>query len=429
MAGRPTHRSREAPPRHVTVIGAGIVGACSAAWLQRAGFDVTIVDRAPPGTATSFGNAGSISPSAVLPVAMPGMVRKVPGWLADPLGPLTIRWSYLPRVLPWLLQFLRHATREEVVRVAGAMSALMQTVFEDYERILPGGAFRELIRRNGCLYVYESEAELAAARWTIELRRGLGARMEEIGESEIRQLEPALARKFRHGVFAPDNGSTVDPSLLVNAIVNSVLAAGGSLVQAEVSDIAFGEDGPKALVTTHGSLPVDGLVLATGAWSRRLSGRLGVRVPLETQRGYHVTFAEPGVEVSRTVMWNRRSVFVNPMRPGLRVAGTVELAGLDAVPNHDRADRLGDIAAEMFPDLDRRSPSRWMGHRPCLPDSLPVIDRSPTHPNVLFAFGHQHVGMCSAAPTGRLVAQLMRREPASIDLAPFSASRFGGLAA
>jgi D-amino-acid dehydrogenase len=349
----------------------------------------------------------------------------VPGWLADPLGPLTIRWPYLPQVAPWLVRFLRHGTPEEVARIAAAMRSLMAPVFEDYERILPPARFRELIRRNGCLYVYETEAELAAARWSLDLRRDLGARMEEIGAAEIAELEPALARRFSRGIFAPDNGSTVDPSRLVNAIADEVRAAGGRILGGEVRDFDFDATGPAAAVTDAGPVPFDALVLAAGAWSGRLAARLGVRVPLETQRGYHVTFAEPGIEVNRTVMWNRRSVFVNPMTPGLRIAGTVELAGLAAAPNWDRAGKLAQIAAEMFPGLDRARPSQWMGHRPCLPDSLPVIDRAPRHRNVILAFGHQHVGMCSAAPTGRLVADLVAGRRPAIALAPFSVSRFG----
>lgn len=410
--------------KHVTVVGAGIVGVCSAAYLQREGYAVTVIDRQPPGMATSFGNAGSISPSAVLPVAMPGMIKRIPGWLLDPLGPLTIRWSYLPRITPWLVRFLRHASREEVARVAAAMRSLMEPVFDDYERILPAGTFRDLIRRNGCLYVYESESELAAARWTIELRRKLGAQMQEIGAEEIRRLEPALNRKFSRGIFAPDNGSTVDPHRLVNAIADQIRANGGEILQAEVHDLKIGLDGPRSLVTNAGERQVDGLVIAAGAWSAGLMRKLGISVPLETQRGYHITFADPNVPVGRTVMWNKRSVFANPMTPGLRIAGTVELAGLKAPPNYDRADRLGEIGAELFPDLNTSRPSRWMGHRPCLPDSLPVIDKSRRYPKVVMAFGHQHVGMCSGAPSGRLVAELMAGRAPTIDLKPFAAYRF-----
>lgn len=409
---------------HVTVIGAGIVGVSSAAFLQREGFAVTIVDRLEPGLGTSFGNAGSVSPSAILPVAMPGVMKKVPGWLLDPLGPLTIRWSYLPWATPWLLRFLRHASRKEATRVATAMRALMETVFDDYAELLEGDTFARLIRRNGCLYIYENREELQAAKWSLDLRRELGAAMEEIGGSDIRQLEPALNRRFELGIFAPENGSTVDPHLLVRAIADQVLRNGGTFVRADVKDVEIGPDGPVALETSSGKLPVDRLVLAAGAWSSPLARKLGAKVPLETQRGYHVTFAEPQIDVRRTVMWNRRSVFVNPMDCGLRIAGTVELAGLKAAPNYARADKLAGIAVEMFPDLNTKEQSKWMGHRPCLPDSLPVIDRSPRFANTVFAFGHQHVGICSGGPTGRHVASLMTGSTPRIDLTPFSATRF-----
>lgn len=409
---------------HVTVIGAGIVGVSSAAFLQREGFDVTIVDKLDPGFGTSFGNAGSVSPSAILPVAMPGMMKKLPGWLLDPLGPLTIRWSYLPFIAPWLLRFLKHATREEVERVATAMRTLMEPVFDDYAEILGPEAFKRLIRQNGCLYVYENREELQAAKWSLDLRRRLGASMDEIGGSEIRQLEPALNKRFDLGIFAPENGSTVDPHMLVRAIADQVERDGGKIVKAEVTNVEIGPDGPLALNTSEGTLPVDKLVLAAGAWSSPLARKLGASVPLETQRGYHVTFADPQIDVRRTVMWNKRSVFVNPMDCGLRIAGTVELAGLDAAPNYARADKLTDIATEMFPELNTKEQSKWMGHRPCLPDSLPVIDRSPRFRNTVFAFGHQHVGICSGGPTGRHVAALMSGTTPRIDLSPFSATRF-----
>lgn len=409
---------------HVTVIGAGIVGVSSAAFLQREGYSVTVVDRLDPGLGTSFGNAGSVSPSAILPVAMPGMMKKVPGWLLDPLGPLTIRWSYLPWITPWLLRFLSHGSREEAARVATAMRSLMETVFDDYSDLLEGDTFKQLIRQNGCLYIYENREELQAAKWSLDLRRNLGAVMEEIGGDEIRQLEPALNKRFDVGIFAPENGSTIDPHLLVRAIADQVRRNGGSIVKADVKDIELGPQGPVALETSAGRLPVDRLVLAAGAWSSPLARKLGAKVPLETQRGYHVTFSDPRIDVRRTVMWNKRSVFVNPMDCGLRIAGTVELAGLKAPPNYARADKLASIAAEMFPELNAAEQSKWMGHRPCLPDSLPVIDRSPRFANTVFAFGHQHVGICSGGPTGRHVAALMAGKTPRIDLTPFSVKRF-----
>lgn len=408
----------------VVVVGAGIIGVASAASLLREGLDVTLIDRLKPGMATSFGNAGSLSPSAVMPVSMPGMIRKVPGWLLDPLGPLTVRWRYLPKVAPWLVRFLQQGNWPEVERVAAAMHALMSPVFEDYARLLPHGQFEAMIRRDGCLYVYESAEEFAKAKRSLDLRRALGARMDEVGPDQMGQLEPALARKFTHGIFAPDNGRTVNPSAMVKAIADNFIADGGHWIQADVTGLAMDGDTVTGVRTADGTHTADQIVIAAGAWSTVLTRQLGLRIPLETQRGYHVTFAGPGIEVNRTVMWNRRSVFVNPMEPGLRVAGTVELAGLKAAPNMERADALGRIAAEMFPDLDTSRPSNWMGHRPCLPDSLPVIDVAPRHRNVILAFGHQHVGMCSGASTGRLVAELATGRSPGVDLSPFAVTRF-----
>lgn len=410
--------------RHVTVIGAGIVGVCAAAFLQRAGHPVTIIDRTEPGMATSFGNSGSISASAILPVAMPGMIKKVPGWLLDPLGPLTIRWSYLPVIMPWLTRFLGHGNPDEVRRIAAALSQLLAPVFECYDPLIKDADAAHLIRRNGCLYLYETDEEFKAAQFGIRLRRDLGTIFEEIGPDEIKSLEPAVNAKFRRGLFAPDNGSTLDPQGLVTAIADSLRARGAEILEGDVLDIEIGDNGPKQLITSAGPLPVDGLVVAAGAWSGKLAKRLGHKVPLETQRGYHVTLADPGITVNRTVMWNRRSVFANPMAMGLRLAGTVELAGLKAQPRYRRAEKLQRLGREMFPDVSTAAPTYWMGHRPCLPDSLPVIDRSKHFPQVVFAFGHQHIGICAAAPTGRLVAELMAGGATFMDITPFSIDRF-----
>ena len=418
------NQAKDPKTRHATVIGAGIIGICSAAYLRRAGYAVTVVDRVPPGMSTSFGNAGSLSPSANLPVSMPGMLSKVPGWLLDPLGPLTIRWPYFPVLVPWLLRFLPHGRPDEVRRIAAAMRQLMEPVFECYEPLIKDAGAEHLVRRNGCLYVYESEAEFKAAKFGIELRRDLGARLEEIGDEEIHRLEPAVNPNFRHGLFAPDNGSTLNPRGLVMAIADSLKDNGGEILERDVKDIEMGENGPKRLITNGEPLEVDILVIAAGAWSAKLARRLGHKVPLETQRGYHVTLEDPGIEVSRTVMWNRRSVFVNPMNVGLRFAGTVEFAGLKPEPRYQRAEKLEVLGKQMFPGLDTSKPDRWMGHRPCLPDSLPVIDRAKSWPNVVFAFGHQHVGMGCGAPTGRLVSELVRGVSPSIDLKPFRVDRF-----
>lgn len=410
--------------RKVVVIGAGIVGSCSGGWLQRKGFDVTIIDRLGPGEGTSFGNAGSLSPTAVLPVAMPGMLKQIPGWLLDPLGPLTVRWSYLPKAAPWLLKFFQSSSEQQMWRTAAGMSALLKPIFDCYDPLLKNAKAQDLIRREGCLYVYDSEASFVADKRMQDLRRKLGATLQDIGEDEIRQLEPGLNKKFKWALFAPDNGLTVNPHRLTCTIAEQVVRDGGQLVRAEVSRIALEGDGRKVVHTSAGEYCADFVVIAAGAWSHKLAAQLGDIIPLESQRGYHVTMADPGVYSRRMVNWNRRRVFATPMEMGLRLAGTVEIAGLTADPNWDRADVLTEIAKEMYPGLNTSQISRWMGHRPCLPDSLPVIGPATRAPGVMYAFGHQHVGMCGAPATGRTIAELVAGERPQIDVAPYRANRF-----
>lgn len=407
----------------VAVIGAGIVGVCCAGWLQRKGWSVTLIDRDGPGEGTSFGNAGSLSPTAVMPVAMPGMIGQIPGWLLDPLGPLTVRWSYLPRALPWLWRFLRCANADQMWRTARAMRALLAPIFECYQPLLENAKAEDLIRREGCIYVYDSEQTFTASRPGQALRRELGAVLEELEAGDIRRLEPALSPSFRWGVYAPENGLTVNPHRLTRTLAEQVLADGGRLLRSEVRDIRV-QGGEKIVHTAEHEEAVDAVVVAAGAWSHRLAARLGDRFPLETQRGYHATIANPGVSVRRMVNWVRRRVFATPMEMGLRFAGTVEIAGLEAEPNWRRADVLVDLARQMYPDLDSSEVTRWMGHRPCLPDSLPVIGPSPSAAGVYYAFGHQHVGMCGAPGTGRAIAELLSGEKPQIDLGPFRADRF-----
>lgn len=410
--------------RTAIVVGAGIVGACCAGWLQRKGLSVTLVERNAPGEATSFGNAGSLSPTAVLPVAMPGMLSQIPGWLLDPLGPLVVRWSYVPQALPWLWRFVQCANVEQMWRTANALRPLLAPIFECYEPLVKNARCEDLIRREGCLYVYDSEEDFRASRQAEDMRRKLGAVLEDVAESDIRRMEPHLAPRFRWASYAPENGYTPDPHRLTRAIADQVVADGGRLVRAEALGIAPRPGGGVLVRTSGEELAADAVVVAAGAWSHRLAASVGDRIPLETQRGYHVTLANPGVQSGRMLNWVRRRVFATPMAMGMRFAGTVEIAGLEAEPNWARADRLLELAREMYPDIDASAVTRWMGHRPCLPDSIPVVGPSPRAKGVYYAFGHGHVGMCGAPGTGRTIAELVAGETPQVDIAPFRADRF-----
>ncbi len=409
---------------HIAVVGTGIVGVCSAAWLQRDGHRVTFVDPRPPGEACSFGNAGSLSPSACLPVGMPGMWKKVPAWLSDPLGPLTVRWPYLPSALPWLLRFLRHTSRPEVTRIAGALRGLLAPIFEAYGPLLERAGAQDLVRRTGCLYVYSSRETANQWKWGMDLRRSLGVELRDVGEEELASLEPDLKGRFRFGLLAPENGSTLDPSALVKAIHAQCVKDGARNVSDSV--VAFGSaNGRIASVKTKShTIACDGVVVAAGAWSKPLAAKLGARVPLESQRGYHVTVKSTNLKLRHTVMAVEHNLMINPMRMGLRLAGTVEFAGLDAPPRYERARALLRKGQELFPHLDASETTEWMGHRPCLPDSLPVIGRAPGAENAWLAFGHGHVGMCAGATTGREIANLVAGRRAQVDLSAFAPDRF-----
>ena len=409
----------------IAVIGTGIVGVCSAAWLQRDGHDIVFVDPLDAGEACSFGNAGSLSPSACLPVGLPGMWKRVPQWLLDPLGPLTVRWRHAPVVMPWLVRMLRHSSRGEVTRIAAALRTLLAPIFECYDPLIEHAGAAGLVRRAGCLYVYSSHEVAARWQWGMNLRRSLGVNLVDVESAELDRLEPDLQGRFRFGILAPDNGSTNDPSALVKAIHARCLADGAQALR----DRAVGFERAAGRVTgvrlgRGAPLAVDGVVIAAGAWSAPLARALGNGVPLESQRGYHVTVRHPNVTLTHTVMAVEHNMMVNPMTAGLRLAGTVEFAGLAAAPDDARADALLTRGRMLFPALDASEVTRWMGHRPCLPDSLPVIGPARLAQNAWLAFGHGHMGMCMGATTGREIAHLAAGRPSQVDLRPFRPDRF-----
>jgi D-amino-acid dehydrogenase len=412
------------PASKVTVIGAGIVGIACASYLRRDGHEVTVIDRLPPGEGCSKGNAGCLSPGSVIPLAGPGVLRQVPSWLFDPLGPLALRGAYLPRALPWLLRFARAGAPEALERGSAALRALHQGTFENYTPLLEAAGAEDLIRRTGQLHVYSTEEGFLgdAAGWA--RRRALGVVVEELDRSQIRQMEPALAPIFARAVYLPEHGHTLDPWRLVQRLADGFVREGGRVLRREVRDLEVGPGGSVQLRTDQGAIEAGTLVIAAGAWSHRLAARLGDRVPLESQRGYHVTVADPGVEPRMPVMWGERKFMITPMQPGLRFAGTVEFAGLEAPPDYRRARVLLKHGKEVFPDLKAERGSEWMGHRPCLPDSLPVIGRAPRVPSVLYAFGHGHTGLSGASTTGRVIADLVAGRPPAIDVTPFRADRF-----
>jgi glycine/D-amino acid oxidase-like deaminating enzyme len=422
--------SRDSPDRSATlpviVIGAGVVGAACGLNLRRKGFDTMIVDEGAPGHGCSFGNAGAISPGSVVPIALPGMIGQVPRWLLDPMGPLFVRWRYLPRAAPWIARWLAASSMKQVERSSDALEPLIGNAFDEYRRLLGPSRFGALLKRQGQLYVWETRKPSRSERVGHALRARHGIDFQWLAPEEIRQLEPALAPIFARGLFLPDNGQTLQPISLVEEIIAQFEAEGGTLHRSRVTDVSPHDEGSATVHLSDGrEIKARGVVVAAGAWSGEFAARLGFRIPLETERGYHVVLPQSQHLARRPIMHADRSFIASPMTDGLRIAGTVEIAGVAAAPDYRRAQVLLHHAKRMFPDATDGGESMWMGCRPSLPDSIPVIGRCPTASSVVFAFGHGHLGMTGAPMTGRVVAELIAGEATAIPLSPYSPQRFG----
>ena len=413
------------PGSPVTVIGAGIVGLCCARWLQRGGHAVTVIDPVSPGESCSFGNAGIISKYSVVPQAMPGTFAKVPGWLLDPQGPLVVRWAYLPRAAPWLLRLFAASQPSRIPAIADALCALNLPTIDAYSDLLGPTDFADLIRLDGVINAYETVAELEADAAAWALRKERGARFERFDGDALRELEPALNPAIPCAMYMPDTGHSINPLRLVKTLAERFAGDGGTIIGNRVARIECDAQGPRTLHLDGGaSHGVEALVIAAGAWSHRLAAQLGSRPPLEAERGYHVTIADPGVVPKRPVSLFSRGLYATPMEMGLRIAGTVEFGGVDAPADYRRARVLHDHGRFLFPGLRDGDASQWMGCRPSLPDSLPVISRSPRYGRVHYAFGHGHLGLTEGAITGKLIAEMIAGRPTSIDVTPYRVDRF-----
>ncbi|WP_082549902.1 NAD(P)/FAD-dependent oxidoreductase [Mesorhizobium sp. Root157] len=413
----------------IGVVGAGIVGVCTALMLQRRGFKVTLIDPNPPGEGASFGNAGCFNGSSVVPMSMPGMITSVPKWLLDPMGPLSIRFSYLPTIMPWLIRFLLAGQRSKVKEQAKALRSLLKTTVPLISSLADEAGAGHLIRHEGHLYAYRTESGFAKDRSGWELRRLNGVRTQVLDAAALRDFDPNLSHAFTKGILIEESGHTTNPQGLVTLLFRKVIANGGEFVSARV--IGFETEGQtlKSVTTSRGNIAVDGAVVAAGAHSKSLAVSLGDHVPLDTERGYHIIIKDPDVTPRIPTTDAGGKFIATPMETGLRVSGTVEFAGLAASPNWKRAHVLYTHARNLLPGLapvvSEEHYTKWMGFRPSVPDSLPVIGRARCTPDVIYAFGHGHLGMTGAPMTATLVSELIAGEKTSIDITPFAPARFG----
>lgn len=408
----------------ITVIGAGLVGVCCALHLQRQGFKVRLVEKGEPGRGASFGNAGSFGTASCVPFSMPGILKKVPKMLLDSESPLKLRWSHVPRALPWFLSSIANSRRDRVEAIAAARNSLLVHVHDGYAPLIEDAGAEQWVKDDGLLMTFESEAAFEGAAYALDIRRRHGVHMDVLDGNEARQIEPALAKTVIKAVSLPDVHRTIDPFRLCSALAQHFVRRGGEIENAEARGFEIGSDGPTKILTDKGSLDVETVVIAAGVWSRSLAAQLGTRVPLEAERGYHVMFANPGFGLRRAITSVDRSISLADMHEGIRASGVAEFAAPDAPADMRNADMVMRHAKQLLPDLAGDPASKWMGPRPSHPDSKPVIGRSPRHRNVFFAFGHDHLGLTMAGITGKLVAELATGKPTTVDLAPFRPDRF-----
>lgn len=416
----------------VVVIGGGVVGLASAIELLRDGHSVTIVEPATPGgeQAASYGNGTLLNPSSVIPMSSPGLWKKVPGYLMDPLGPLTIRWSYLPRLLPWLRRFVQAgSTPAKVAATARALRPLLADSPVLHRKLAEEAGVADLITQHGALFVFPDRAAFEAEALSWKIRADNGVQWLELDQDELRQREPALDRRYTFGVLVEANGQCRDPGAYVAALARHAVDLGATIVQTGATGFRIEAGLLRAVTTRDAEVACDKAVIAAGAWSKVLAAAAGDQVVLESERGYHVVIADPGIETRHPMMPSDGKMACVMTPAGLRLAGQVELAGLEAAPNWKRAEVLLAFARRVFPGLPADLPPErvkmWMGHRPSTPDGLPCLGQASGCADVIHAFGHGHVGLTAAAMSAKVVADLVAGRAPPFDLAPYAAGRFG----
>ncbi|NKN36103.1 FAD-binding oxidoreductase [Agrobacterium sp. a22-2] len=408
----------------VVVIGAGIIGAMSALYLQADGRSVTLLERGDVARGASQGNAGILAFPEIIPIPAPGIMKKAPRWLIDPLGPLSIPPAYALRIAPWLWRFWRASSPQAFRHGLKVQTAMMQLAAAEMQRIAQMPELSGFISNTGTLDLYDSEASFNAASHDWQEKAKAGFQFSRVGRAEIEQLQPGLAPQFRHAMYTPGGLQVSDPYEFTKAIADLAASRGVEIRKGEAVRVEPAGDG--AIVTLSGGERLDAarVVIAGGAWSKTLSSGLGDRLPLETERGYNTTLPRQSFNLTRQLYFNDHGFVATPLSSGIRVGGAVELGGLDLPPNYRRSEALLAKASRFLPDLKTEGGTQWMGFRPSMPDCLPVIGSSKASAAVVYAFGHGHLGLTQSAATGRLVSDLVCGRSPAISVEPFRPGRF-----
>ncbi len=409
--------------KKIIVVGAGIVGAASAIWLRRAGHDVTLIDKGDPGMGASYGNGCILAACSVVPVTAPGLITKGPRYLLDPNFPLFMRWSYAPKLVPWLMRYLSHANAKDTRRIAQGLSTIVGDSLEQHQALTRGTRAEKWVQESEYNFVYQDRAAFDADAFVWELRREAGFVPDLIQGPAIQEKEPILSPDVGLLAVNKNHGFILNPASYVQDLVAVLTEEGGTFRQAEVRDFDLSGGQVSAVLTDQGRLDCDHAVLAAGVWSKPLMGKLGIHVPLEAERGYHVVYHNPSVTPNAPMMLTSGKFVATAMDQGLRCAGVVEFGGLVDKKSNAPLNLLRKKVREVFPTLTADSEEDWLGFRPAPSDSLPLVGQIG-QTGVFTAFGHHHIGLTGGPKTGRMVADMISNVPQNADTRPFAPDRF-----
>jgi len=406
----------------IGIVGAGIQGISNALFLQKKGFSVTIFDRDEPGSpAASYGNAGHFSPYASVPINRPDVLTDVPAMLLSSTGPLALKWNYVPKMLPWFLQFIRNCTTKRMMHTAKNMHQILDLALPAYDELFDEIELGGLVEKKGILYIWNDQS-LKSRELEIKVRNELGVDQQVVTPKEIHDLEPNIKPIYHGGVYYQYGRHARNPKKILLKLYDLFLKKGGKFLKMNIKDINFNDEKPVIKAETQSFL-FDKIVIACGSFSKKLTDNLDEKIPLDTERGYHVHFKDCDHLLSRPVIFQNRGFGITPMEQGLRVVGTVEFGGLDNPLSKSRVKNLIDNAKYMMGDLPEHE-DEWLGFRPTLPDYLPVIGPSKKHKNVFYCFGHHHLGWTLGPISGKIISGMIAKENTNLDLKPYSSLRF-----
>ena len=409
----------------VVVIGGGIMGLSTAIWLLRSGRAVTIVDPGVARRPASFGNGGVLAACSIVPVTAPGLIAKAPLLALDPNSPLFVRWSYLPKLMPWLLRYLKHANAADAARISRGLAPLTRDTVAQHKALSGGTRAERWLQDANYVFAYDSRAAFAADAFGWNLRREAGFDWEELEGEAVREFDPSLGPKTGLCVRVPEHGFVLSPGAYIADLREVAASLGAVAIPAEAREFRLDADGAlRTVVTTGGEIDASAAVIATGAWSKALTTQLGLDVPLETERGYHVMLYGASTQPRNPIQVTSGKFVATPMADGVRCAGIVEFGGLALAAHKPPTELILRRVREAFPALTWSHHDEWLGHRPAPSDSLPLIGEVPRRRGIFLAFGHHHVGLTTGPKTGRLLAALVNGETPAIDMTPYTPARF-----